>query len=125
MFFKGQKFQSSVYEQLLGRKQEAIEGYTDLIKRDLADESSIAVALNNLISLKGPKDVSDSLKKLDRLKDKEAQSFQLAHGLDLKLSAKQREAIYTNRVLLLLHANKMDQVISLLSPFLSLTLYCI
>ncbi|KAI5385240.1 uncharacterized protein LOC127100683 [Lathyrus oleraceus] len=102
-------------QQLLGRKQDAIEAYVDMIKRDMADESSIAVAVNNLVSLKGPKDVSDSLKKLDRLKEKEAQSFRLAHGLDLKLSAKEREAIYANRVLLLLHANRIDQARELVS----------
>lgn len=102
-------------QQLLGRKQDAIEAYVDMIKRDMADESSIAVAVNNLVSLKGPKDVSDSLKKLDRLKEKEIQSFRLAHGLDLKLSAKEREAIYANRVLLLLHANRIDQARELVS----------
>ena len=102
-----------MFAQLLGRTEDAIEAYSEIIKRDLADESSIAVAVNNLVALKGPKDVSDSLRKLDRLKEKETQSFQLAHGLDLKLSAKQREAIYANRVLLLLHANKLDQVILL------------
>lgn len=79
----------------------------------MADESSIAVAVNNLVSLRGPKEVSDSLRKLDRLKEKEAQSFQLASGLDLKLPAKDKEAIYANRILLLLHANKMDQVFHL------------
>ena len=68
------------------------------------------MAVNNLISLKGPKDVSDGLRKFDRLKEKEVQNFQLARGLDLKLSPNQREAIYANRILLLLHANKMDQV---------------
>ncbi|CAL0306389.1 unnamed protein product [Lupinus luteus] len=101
--------QLAYVQQLLGRKQDANEAYTDIIKRDLADESSIAVAVNNLISLKGPKDVSDSLRTLDRLKEKETQNFELACGLDLKLLAKQKEAIYSNRVLLLLHANKLDQ----------------
>ncbi|GFZ00008.1 SRP72 RNA-binding domain-containing protein [Actinidia rufa] len=98
-------------QQLLGHTQEAIEAYTDIIKRNLADESSLAVATNNIVSLKGPKDVSDSLRKLDRLIEKGSGplSFQLARGLDLKLSSKQREAIYGNRVLLLLHSNKMDQ----------------
>ncbi|XP_075649755.1 uncharacterized protein LOC142620240 [Castanea sativa] len=89
--------------------QEAIEAYTDITNRDLADESSLAVAVNNLIALKGPKDVSDGLQKLDRLKEKDSQNFQLAHGLNLKLSPKQREAVYANRVLLLLHANRLDQ----------------
>lgn len=91
----------------------AIESYTGIINRNLADESSLAVAINNLVALKGPKDVNDSLRKIDRLIEKGngSQSFQLASGLDLKLSAKQREAIYINRVLLLLHSNKIDQVI--------------
>ena len=101
--------QLAYVQQLLGRKQDAIEAYIDIIKRDMADESSIAVAVNNLVSLRGPKDVSDSLRKLDRLKDKEAQNFRLASELDLKLPAKEKEAIYANRVLLLLHANKIDQ----------------
>lgn len=84
------------------------------------------MAVNNLVALKGPKDVSDSLRKLDRIKEKDTQNFQLAHVLDLKLSSKQKEAIYANRVLLLLHANKMDQVynqsIALICPiFLSLS----
>lgn len=107
--------QLAYVQQLLGRKQDAMEAYTDLIKRDMADESSIAVAVNNLVSLKGPKDVSDSLRKLDRVKDKESQSFRLAHGLDLKLSAKEKEAIYANRILLLLHANKIEQARELVS----------
>ncbi|XP_014506927.1 signal recognition particle subunit SRP72 [Vigna radiata var. radiata] len=107
--------QLAYVQQLLGRKQDAIEAYTDTIKRDMADESSIAVAVNNLVSLKGPKDVSDSLRKLDRLKDKESQSFRLAPSLDLKLSAKEKEAIYANRILLLLHANKIEQARELVS----------
>ncbi|KAG7979909.1 hypothetical protein I3843_05G154300 [Carya illinoinensis] len=101
--------QLAYVQQLLGHKQEAIQAYTDIIKRDVSDESSLAVAVNNLIALKGSKDVSDSLRKLDRLKEKDLQNFHLARGLDLKLSLKQREAIYANRVLLLLHANKLDQ----------------
>lgn len=101
--------------QILGNTQEAVASYTNLVKRNLADESSLAVAVNNLIALKGPKDVSDGLRKLDKLVEKSdgPQKFQLGRGLDLKLSQKQREAIYTNRMLLLLHSNKMDQVINL------------
>ncbi|XP_044491004.1 signal recognition particle subunit SRP72 [Mangifera indica] len=101
--------QLAYVQQLLGNNQEAIGAYADIIKRNLADESSLAVAVNNLVALKGPKDVSDSLRKLDRIKEKDTQNFQLARVLDLKLSSKQKEAIYANRVLLLLHANKMDQ----------------
>uniref|UniRef100_A0A2P2IW15 Signal recognition particle subunit SRP72 n=2 Tax=Rhizophora mucronata TaxID=61149 RepID=A0A2P2IW15_RHIMU len=100
--------QLAYVQQLLGRSQEAMEAYADIIKRGLADESSLAVAVNNFVNLKGSRDVSDSLRKLDRLKEQDAQNFQLVRALD-KLSPKQREAIYANRVLLLLHANKMDQ----------------
>lgn len=79
------------------------------------------MAVNNLIALKGPKDISDGLRKLDKLKDKDAPNFRLARGLEPKISQKQRETIYANRLLLLLHANKMDQVI--LHPALSFELY--
>ncbi|XP_058102156.1 uncharacterized protein LOC131246246 [Magnolia sinica] len=103
--------QLAYVRQLLGNPQEVIEAYTDILNRNLADASSLAVATNNLIALKGTKDVSDGLRKLDRLIEKGsgAQRFQLTHGLDFKLSPRQKEAIYANRLLLLLHANRMDQ----------------
>lgn len=100
--------------QVLGNTEEALESYSSLIKKNLADETSLAVAKSNLIALKGPKDISDGLRKLDKLIVKgEGSTFSLASGLDLKLSPKQREAIYVNRLLLLLHSNKLDQVIHL------------
>ncbi|GAB2280578.1 hypothetical protein Dimus_015205 [Dionaea muscipula] len=96
--------------QLLGQTQEAMNGYLDIIRKNLPDEPSLAVAVNNLVVLKGPKDISDSLKKLDRFIEKgDHGQFQLARGLDSKFSAKQKEVIYANRALLLLHANRMDQ----------------
>ncbi|CAO2816797.1 unnamed protein product [Amaranthus hypochondriacus] len=102
--------QLAYVQQLLGNTQEALHGYLDMIKRNLADESSLAIATNNLISLRGPKEVSDSLKKLDRLIEKgEKGQFRLAGALESKLSVKQKEAVYVNRALLLLHANKIDQ----------------
>ncbi|KAL2485997.1 SRP72 RNA-binding domain [Abeliophyllum distichum] len=103
--------QLAYVQQILGNTQEAFESYTDVIKRNLADDSSLAVATNNLIALKGPKDVADGLRKLDKLieKGEGPQTFQLARGLDVKLSRKQREAIFVNRLLLLIHSNKMDQ----------------
>ncbi|KAI3742116.1 hypothetical protein L1987_59796 [Smallanthus sonchifolius] len=107
--------QLAYVQQLLGNKQEAIASYTDLIKRNLPDESSNAVAINNLIALKGPKDITDGLKKLDRLIQKNSgdKSFQLVPSLELKLSPKQKESIYINRMLLLLHSNKIDQACEL------------
>nr|GEY59304.1 signal recognition particle subunit SRP72 [Tanacetum cinerariifolium] len=103
--------QLAYVQQLLGNKPVAMSSYTDLIKRNLRDESSNAVAINNLIALKGPKDASDGLKKLDRIiqKNNGDQSFGLVPGLELKLSPKQKESIFINRMLLLLHSNKIDQ----------------
>ncbi|CAN0929276.1 Signal recognition particle subunit SRP72 [Linum grandiflorum] len=107
--------QLAYVSQLLGRSQEAMEAYAEIISPNLADDlSSLAVAANNLVAVRGPKEVSDSLKKLDLLKEQGAAEYRLARGLE-KLSPKQRETIYTNRVLLLLHANKMDQARELVS----------
>ncbi|CAN6996127.1 unnamed protein product [Brassica oleracea var. botrytis] len=94
--------------------------YVDIIKRNLADEPSLAVAVNNLIALKGYKDISDSLGKLDQLKEKDSQTFQLSQTLDAKLSQKHKEAIYANSVLLLLHTNKIDQARQLCTTLPSL-----
>ncbi|KAG5380369.1 hypothetical protein IGI04_028211 [Brassica rapa subsp. trilocularis] len=101
--------QLAYVQQVLGQTQESTSSYVDIIKRNVVDESSLAVAVNNLIALKGSKDVSDGLRKLDRLKDQDSQIFKLSQALDAKLSKKHKEAIYANRVLLLLHANMIDQ----------------
>ncbi|EOA33733.1 hypothetical protein CARUB_v10019924mg [Capsella rubella] len=101
--------QLAYVQQLLGQTQESTNSYVDIIKRNLDDEPTLAVAVNNLIALKGSKDISDGLRKFDRLKEKDSQIFQLSQALTAKLSQKNKEAIYANRVLLLLHANKMDQ----------------
>lgn len=103
--------QLAYVRQVLGNPQEAMGTYLEVINKNLADEPSHAVAINNLIALKGPKDTSDGLRKFDRIIEKsdDAQDFHLAHGLDLKLSPKQKEAIYSNRVLLLLQSNRLEQ----------------
>ncbi|CAI9106505.1 OLC1v1005681C1 [Oldenlandia corymbosa var. corymbosa] len=104
--------QVAYVQQILGNTEEALASYANILKRNLGDdELTPAVAINNLIALKGPKDVSDGLRKLDRLSEKVdgQQSFKINHTLDLRLSTKQREAVYTNRVLLLLHSHKLDQ----------------
>ncbi|CAI0426091.1 unnamed protein product [Linum tenue] len=112
--------QLAYVQQLLGQSDEAIEAYTELISPNLADDlSSLAVAVNNLVAQRGPKEVSDSLKKLDLLKEQGGADYRLARALD-KLSLKQRETIYANRILLLLHANKMDQARELVSALPSM-----
>ncbi|XP_051142581.1 uncharacterized protein LOC127259346 [Andrographis paniculata] len=103
--------QLAYVQKILGNHEEAFVQYTNIIKKSLADESSLAVSICNLIALKGPKDVSDGLRKLDKLieKGEGPSTFQLSGVLNLKLSQKQKEAIYVNRLLLLLHSNKLDQ----------------
>ncbi|CAH8257390.1 unnamed protein product [Arabidopsis lyrata] len=101
--------QLAYVQQVLGQTQESTSSYVDIIKRNLGDELTIAVAVNNLVASKGSKDISDGLRKFDRLKEKDSQNFQLSQDLDAKLSQKNKEAIYANRVLLLLHANKIAQ----------------
>ncbi|CAN6843541.1 unnamed protein product [Brassica oleracea] len=112
--------QLAYVQQVIGQTQESTSSYVDIIKRNLADEPSLAVAVNNLIALKGYKDISDSLGKLDQLKEKDSQTFQLSQTLDAKLSQKHKEAIYANRVLLLLHTNKIDQARQLCTTLPSL-----
>ncbi|EYU46269.1 hypothetical protein ABFS82_04G057700 [Erythranthe guttata] len=110
--------QLAYVQQVLENTQEAFDTYSSIVKKNLADVSSLALALSNLIALKGPKDVSDGLRKLDKLIEKREGpplTFHLARDLDVKLSQKQREAIYVNRLLLLLHSNKLDQARELAS----------
>ncbi|PIA51387.1 hypothetical protein AQUCO_01100306v1 [Aquilegia coerulea] len=114
--------QLAYVQQLLRHPQEAMETYLDVINKNMDDDLSLAVAINNLIALRGPKDASDGLRKIDKLIEKadESQGFQFARGLDMKLSSKQKEAICSNRVLLLLHANKIDQARELVAALLNM-----
>ncbi|RCV28491.1 hypothetical protein SETIT_5G408300v2 [Setaria italica] len=120
--------QLAYVQQLQGQSQEAMQTYVNMVngKSDdsspLADSSSLAVATTNLISLKGTKDTADSLKKLDRLIEKSnaPNQLQLIESLDFKLYPRQKEALYSARVLLLLHANKIDQAHELVCGLLGM-----
>ncbi|KAK1317132.1 hypothetical protein QJS10_CPA05g01909 [Acorus calamus] len=103
--------------QLLGHPEEALEAYSEFINRNVANAPAHAVATNNLIALKGLKYVSDGLRKLERLMEKDggSQQFQISGELNYRLSSRQKEALYCNRLLLLLHANRMDQARELVS----------
>ena len=115
------------YFQQQGQTQEAMETYANMINKKSGDPSSFAVATTNLISLKGTKDVADGLRKLDRLVEKSATSsqLQLIETLEFKLSPRQKEALYSARVLLLLHANKIDQVRLAYLIYLPFAYFCI
>ncbi|CAO2182091.1 unnamed protein product [Urochloa humidicola] len=119
--------QLAYVQQLQGQSQEAMQTYVNMIntkspKSPIADSSSLAVATANLISLRGTKDTADSLKKLDQLikKSTAPNQLQLIESLDFKLSPRQKEALYSARVLLLLHTNKIDQAHELVTALLGI-----
>ncbi|CAO1942575.1 unnamed protein product [Urochloa humidicola] len=120
--------QLAYVQQLQGQSQEAMQTYVYMINTKspdllpIADSSSLAVATTNLISLRGTKDTADSLKKLDQLIEKSTSSnrLQLIESLDFKLFPRQKEALYSAHVLLLLHTNKINQAHELVSALLGI-----
>ncbi|CAL4953331.1 unnamed protein product [Urochloa decumbens] len=122
--------QLAYVQQLQGQSQEAMQTYVYMINTKtpepdpspIADTSSLAVATTNLISLRGTKETADSLKKLDQLIEKSTapNRLQLIESLDFKLSPRQKEALYSARVLLLLHTNKIDQAHELVSALIGI-----
>lgn len=110
--------QLAYVQQVQARNMEALESYNKLLKQKLADAPSMAVASNNLIALKGNKDMFDSIKKFEKLFEKKTSSelgVLFMEGLEHKLSSRQKEAISFNRFLVLLLSNKLDQARELLA----------
>ncbi|KAJ4775657.1 Signal recognition particle subunit SRP72 [Rhynchospora pubera] len=109
--------QLAYVRQMMGHGQESVDEYSKVIKRGLEDDPSLAIASNNLITLRNGKEVADSLRKLDNLMSKvnSKNPFEFSSGLEFRLNPKQKEVIYSNRVLLLLLANKIDQAQELVS----------
>ncbi|KAJ7549177.1 hypothetical protein O6H91_07G043800 [Diphasiastrum complanatum] len=103
--------QLAYVQQAQGRLTESMEGYSKLLKRNPADAPSVAVALSNLAAARGSKEVSDSLKRFDKVLELKGggRRLQFVEGLEQKLSAKQKEAIIYNYFLLLLHSNRLNQ----------------
>eukprot|EP00271_Cylindrocystis_brebissonii_P012924 TRINITY_DN32436_c0_g1_i1.p1 TRINITY_DN32436_c0_g1~~TRINITY_DN32436_c0_g1_i1.p1 ORF type:complete len:768 (-),score=204.30 TRINITY_DN32436_c0_g1_i1:277-2580(-) len=105
-------------QQALGRTTEAADSYAALMRHKVPNEPSFAVACSNLVALRGAKEIQDGLKKLDTFvaeKKHEGEGGGLAgvafveKAVGEKLSANQRAAIHFNRVVLLLHGNRLDQ----------------
>ena len=125
--------------QMRGQKTEAQESVTAFLKRRPADAPSVAVAVTNLIALRGPKDVADGLKRLEKIvvpvggggEGKEGgvggkgggggvfsagggvggvTELRFEDNLEVKLSRRQKAAVLQNRFLLLLLANRADEV---------------
>lgn len=104
--------QLAFVQQAQDRTTEALEGYKKVLKQNLGDAPSMAVASNNAVVLKGNKELADSIRKFDSMFEKNASSNQaklFVDNLEHKLSLRQKEAIAFNRALVLLLGNKLDQ----------------
>ncbi|KAI5057233.1 hypothetical protein GOP47_0027248 [Adiantum capillus-veneris] len=109
--------QLAFVQQAQDRSVEALEAYNKLLKQKLGDAPSMAVACNNVVVLRGNKELADSIRKLDNLFEKKTspeQGLLFVDTLEHKLSTRQKEAISFNRLLVLLLGNKLDQVRELL-----------
>eukprot|EP00898_Chlorokybus_atmophyticus_P005459 jgi/Chlat1/5914/Chrsp4S06247 len=105
--------QLSYIVQAAGRSAEAIDGYTAFLKKKLDDPVATAIATNNLVALRGDRDLFDALKRTEKLLDKSSPGFRLIDALENRLSAEQKGAIGVNRALLLLFSHKLEQSRSL------------
>ncbi|KAJ3208921.1 hypothetical protein HDU67_006481 [Dinochytrium kinnereticum] len=98
--------------QRTGRKGEAEELYLSILQSKLGDSALLAIASNNLISIRGHKDLFDSVKRYRTT---------LAKGLDQKLTTYQRKMIALNGCVLSLLMKKFsvckEQVQKLMQEF--------
>mmetsp|Transcript_45667 Transcript_45667/g.74472 ORF Transcript_45667/g.74472 Transcript_45667/m.74472 type:complete len:657 (+) Transcript_45667:64-2034(+) len=93
--------QMAYLDQITGNRDEAMEAYTAVLKakQTTSDAAVVAVASNNVISLKQERNLFDSLRK-----SKSASSA----ALDQKLSARQKLHIAANHALVLCAMNRGD-----------------
>eukprot|EP00240_Pyramimonas_obovata_P002001 CAMPEP_0118923780 /NCGR_PEP_ID=MMETSP1169-20130426/2185_1 /TAXON_ID=36882 /ORGANISM="Pyramimonas obovata, Strain CCMP722" /LENGTH=531 /DNA_ID=CAMNT_0006864821 /DNA_START=67 /DNA_END=1659 /DNA_ORIENTATION=+ len=92
-----------------GRTQEALDLFTTALKVDSTDAASKAVATNNLVAARGPRELFDAMKRLDRVLASPSPSCtQLSPQLEGRLSGAQQEALLFTRLLVLMHSNKLE-----------------
>eukprot|EP01098_Paradermamoeba_levis_P009981 TRINITY_DN4183_c0_g2_i1.p1 TRINITY_DN4183_c0_g2~~TRINITY_DN4183_c0_g2_i1.p1 ORF type:complete len:696 (-),score=300.27 TRINITY_DN4183_c0_g2_i1:40-2127(-) len=84
--------------QMQNKIEEATQIYNDVLKIKPSDPIVLAVASNNIVSLRGDSDLFDSSKKL-----------KTALGAEEKLSVQQKNTIHFNHSLLLFRMNKAEQ----------------
>ena len=100
----------------LGRKDEAVTSYQEMLSKHQAEENILAVIQNNLLALQSESQLhqkrfaGEALKKMEGLMEGEEDSRQLLPGIDSRLSAQQQEALHVNHALLLLLNGKTDAV---------------
>ncbi|CEG45084.1 signal recognition [Plasmopara halstedii] len=94
------KTQLAYVKQMRGNLDEALSDYRDILKSKLRNRAVGLVASNNIVTIRKDRDVLDSLKRL-----KSIDTYMLTE----KLNPAQREAILTNRALLLCLSNKTEE----------------
>ncbi|XP_033633560.1 signal recognition particle subunit SRP72-like [Asterias rubens] len=85
--------------QLLGRADDAMKIYNQLVKSRPSDIGLMAVASNNIVSLNKDQNVFDSKKKIKAT---------ASDGLRHKLTGKQQAAVAYNHCILMLYTNQYD-----------------
>lgn len=94
------KVQEGYVKQLLGKKEEAKEIYTNILKEKSNDFVSLAIAGNNLVTLRDNQDMFDSAKKL---------KFASSSKLQGKILGYQNRSIQINNAILLMNMDKYDE----------------
>ena len=94
--------------EMLGRKEEAAEGYRAAMAIKSTDAATQAIAANNLAALVGPRGEggADAMRQVQRFCDKDGK---LNDALVGKLTEAQRRVLVINRAKALLHSNHLDR----------------
>lgn len=94
--------------EMLGRKEEAAEGYRAAMAIKSTDAATQAIAANNLAALVGPRGEggANAMRQVQRFCDKDGK---LNDALVGKLTEAQRRVLVINRAKALLHSNHLDR----------------
>ncbi|CAM9369433.1 unnamed protein product [Lampetra fluviatilis] len=92
--------QEAFIHQKLGRHEEALHLYSQVVKSRPSDIGLLAVAANNIVTINKDQNVFDSKKKI---------KLTLAEGVENKLTKLQLQALSFNRALLCMHTSQVEQ----------------
>merc|ERR1719427_1061911 len=99
------KVQMAYTLQLLGKEDEALQIYHQIVRSRPSDIALLAVASNNIITINRDQNVFDSRKRMKST---------VANGVDSKLVVQQKKKIDFNRALLFMYSNQWDSCKQLL-----------
>ena len=100
--------QRAFVAEMLGRKDEAAEGYRAALAIESTDAATRAIVANNLAALVGSRGEggADAMRRTQRNCDKDGKLNDVLVG---KLSERQRRTLVVNRAKALLHSNHLDR----------------